>query len=359
MPVLVDRFLDDAIEIDVDALFDGTELYIGGIMEHIEEAGIHSGDSACSLPPITLGQEVVDRIRSSTLAIARGVGVRGLINIQYALTNDILYVLEANPRASRTVPFVSKATDTQLAKAAALIMTGATIAELRGRGMLRATGDGTAIWRGMPICVKEAVMPFNRFHTREGGAVDALLGPEMRSTGEVMGIDKAFEVAFAKTQIGVYGKFPIAGDAFVSVGNRDKRHASFALKRLAELGFTLWATTGTATMMGLHGVEVQPVRKIAEGEQAAAGGVPTATELINADRVQLIFNTPNGTTSGGAPRADGNQIRSAAIAHEVPCITTVQGLEAAVEAIDALQSGEVEVRSLQEWSAQIRRGSAS
>src|SRR5690606_30043292 len=204
-PVLVDRFLDDAVEIDVDALYDGTELYLGGVMEHIEEAGVHSGDSACALPPITLGAAVMDRIRTSTEAIARGVGVQGLINIQYALAGDTLYVLEANPRASRTVPFVSKATGTQLAKAASRIMLGASIAELRSEGLLRAEGDGSVELPGGPIAVKEAVMPFNRFRTVEGISVDIILGPEMKSTGEVIGLDHDFGTAFAKSQVAAFG----------------------------------------------------------------------------------------------------------------------------------------------------------
>jgi carbamoyl-phosphate synthase large subunit len=259
-PVLVDRFLDDAVEIDVDALYDGDELYVGGVMEHIEEAGIHSGDSACALPPITLGAEVVDRIRSSTEAIARGVGVRGLINIQYALAGDTLYVLEANPRASRTVPFVSKATATPLAKAAARVMLGATIAELRASGLLRAVGDGSTEDHTGPIAVKEAVMPFNRFRTVEGISVDTILGPEMKSTGEVMGLDIGFGTAFAKSQVAGFGPLPTKGTVFISVANRDKRFVIFPVKRLADLGFEILATAGTASMLRRHGVVVTSVR---------------------------------------------------------------------------------------------------
>ena len=202
--MLVDRFLDDAIEIDVDALYDGTEMYLGGVMEHIEEAGIHSGDSACVLPPVTLGHSEIDRVRASTEAIARGVGVHGLLNVQFALAADVLYVLEANPRASRTVPFVSKATAVPLAKAAARIVMGATIAELRREGLLPAVGDGTHLPPVRPVSVKEAVLPFKRFRTPEGLVVDTLLGPEMRSTGEVMGIDDDFGTAFAKSQAAAY-----------------------------------------------------------------------------------------------------------------------------------------------------------
>ena len=229
--MLVDRFLDDAIEIDVDALYDGHELYLGGVMEHIEEAGIHSGDSACALPPITLGGYDIKRLRASTEAIAKGVGVRGLINIQFALAGDILYVLEANPRASRTVPFTSKATAVPLAKAAARISLGATVAELRAEGLLPASGDGGTLPLDAPISVKEAVMPWSRFRDIHGRGVDTVLGPEMRSTGEVMGIDSVFGTAYAKSQAGAYGALPTKGRAFVSVANRDKRSMIFPAAR--------------------------------------------------------------------------------------------------------------------------------
>ena len=352
-PVLVDRFLDDAIEIDVDALYDGHELYLGGIMEHIEEAGIHSGDSACSLPPATLGDEVIDRIRTSTEAIAAGVGVHGLINIQYALASDTLYVLEANPRASRTVPFVSKATNTQLAKAAALIMLGSTVAQLRESGMLRTGVDGAERWGGMPIAVKEAVMPFNRFLTKSGRSVDTLLGPEMRSTGEVMGIDRSFGVAFAKAQDAVYGALPTSGTVFVSAANRDKRHIVLPLKELSDMGFTILATAGTASMLRMHDMNVTTVRKYSEGR--GPDGEPTIVDLIDDEKVDLIFNTPTGETRGGRPRGDGYEIRTAAILHGVPSITTVQGLEAAVQGIHAIDRGDIGVRSLQSWGTVMDR----
>ena len=351
-PVLIDRFLDDAVELDVDALFDGEDLYVGGVMEHIEEAGVHSGDSACSLPPLTLGAEVIDELRRATRAVAEGVGVRGLINIQYALAGDQVYVLEANPRASRTVPFVSKATNTQLAKAAALIMTGQSIAQLREAGKLRCSGDGADLVPGLPICVKEAVMPSNRFRNAQGRLVDEVLGPEMRSTGEVMGVDTTFEVAFAKTQIGVYGSWPTGGNAFVSVANRDKRHAIFALKRLAELGFTLWATQGTANMLSLHGLDVKLVRKVSD-DSHTKDDMPDAPQLIASGRLDLVINTPSGHTAQGSPRADGNLIRATANALGVPAITTVQGLEAAVAAIAALQERPLAVKPLQAWAEQI------
>jgi carbamoyl-phosphate synthase large subunit len=347
-PVLVDRFLDDAIEVDVDALFDGTDLYLGGVMEHIEEAGIHSGDSACALPPITLGAEDIRRIRDSTRAIAEGVGVLGLINIQFAVSSDVLFVLEANPRASRTVPFVSKATATPLAKAAARIMLGTTIAELRAEGMLAAVGDGGDLPENAPIAVKEAVMPFNRFRMPDGRNVDTVLGPEMRSTGEVMGFDADFGAAFAKSQTAAFGGLPVRGRAFVSVANRDKRHMIFPIKRLADLGFEILATTGTAAVLRRNGVRATAVRKHSEG--AGPNGEPTIVGLILAGEVDLVINTPFGATSGGSPRLDGYEIRTASVATNIPCITTVQGLAAAVQGIEALQAGSMGVRSLQSWA---------
>jgi carbamoyl-phosphate synthase large subunit len=350
-PVLVDRFLDDAVEIDVDALFDGHELFLGGVMEHIEEAGIHSGDSACALPPITLGREDLERIRTSTEAIARGVGVRGLLNVQYALAGDVLYVLEANPRASRTVPFVSKATATPLAKAAARIMLGATIAELRAEGLLPASRDGGMLPPGAPISVKEAVMPFNRFRTGDGRTVDTLLGPEMRSTGEVMGIDAGFGVAFAKSQAAAYGALPTKGRVFVSVANRDKRHMIFPVKRLADLGFEILATEGTAAVLRRNGVVATVVRKATQGP--GPDGEPTIVQRIMAGEVDLIVNTPRGMTSGGRARVDGYEIRTAAVMGGIACITTVQGLAAAVQGIEALRAGEISVRSLQSWAAEL------
>ncbi|MEZ5115652.1 MAG: carbamoyl-phosphate synthase large subunit [Candidatus Nanopelagicales bacterium] len=342
-PVLVDRFLDDAIEIDVDALFDGEELFLGGVMEHIEEAGIHSGDSACALPPITLGHAEIERIRRSTEAIARGVGVKGLLNVQYALAGDVLYVLEANPRASRTVPFVSKATAVPLAKAAARVMLGATIEELRREGMLPARGDGGTLPIGAPIAVKEAVLPFGRFH-----GVDTVLGPEMRSTGEVMGIDLEFGTAYAKSQAAAYsGGLPTTGRAFVSVANRDKRSMVFPVKRLADLGFEILATAGTAEILRRNGLRAGLLRKQRQGP--GADGTPTTVQAILAGDVDLIVNTPFGV----GPRLDGYEIRTAAVVKGVPCITTVQGLAAAVQGIEALTAGDVGVRSLQEYAADL------
>ncbi|MDN5894675.1 MAG: carbamoyl-phosphate synthase large subunit [Nocardioides sp.] len=347
-PVLVDRFLDDAVEIDVDAIYDGEELFLGGVMEHIEEAGIHSGDSSCALPPITLGSDEVERIRQSTEAIARGVGVRGLLNIQFAMASDVLYVLEANPRASRTVPFVSKATATPLAKAASRVMLGSTIAELRGEGILPTEGDGGHLSEGSPIAVKEAVMPFNRFRTADGQSVDTVLGPEMRSTGEVMGFDSNFGAAFAKAEAGAYGSLPLTGTVFVSVANRDKRHLIFPIKQLAEMGFEIQATAGTAEVLRRNGVEAQVVRKHYEGD--GPDGELTIVGRILAGEVDLVVNTPHGTTSGGSPRLDGYEIRTAAIMVDIPCVTTIQGLGAAVQGIEAMKRGEIGVRSLQDWA---------
>ncbi|MDO5092596.1 MAG: carbamoyl-phosphate synthase large subunit [Propionibacteriaceae bacterium] len=350
-PVLVDRFLDDAIEIDVDALYDGEELYLGGVMEHIEEAGIHSGDSACSLPPITLGDEMIERIRHSTHLIAAGVGVRGLLNIQFALHADVLYVLEANPRASRTVPFVSKATNTPLAKAAARIMLGSSIAELRAEGMLRTEGDGTVLREGAPVAVKEAVMPFNRFRTVSGGFVDTLLGPEMRSTGEVMGLDINFGIAYAKTQAAGGWPLPTEGTLFVSIGNRDKRHAVWPIKRLADLGFRILATSGTASVLRRNGVTVQEVMKLSQRPEGCTE--PSIVELIINGQIDLIFNTPQGASEGATPRRDGYLIRTAAVFADVPCVTTVPTLAAAVQGIESARAGELGVRSLQEWGELI------
>ncbi|MEJ7629115.1 MAG: carbamoyl-phosphate synthase large subunit [Nocardioidaceae bacterium] len=353
-PVLVDRFLDDAVEIDVDALYDGQELFLGGVLEHIEEAGVHSGDSSCTLPPITLGVEDIARLRESTRAIAQGVGVRGLLNIQFAMAADVLYVLEANPRASRTVPFVSKATNTPLAKAAARIMLGATVADLRAEGMLPAAGDGADLPDIAPVAVKQAVMPFNRFRTVDGVSVDTLLGPEMRSTGEVMGFDANFGVAFAKAQIACLGGLPSSGRVFVSVANRDKRHMIFPIKRLADLGFEILATAGTAAVLRRNGVAATVVRKHSEGP--GPGGEPTIVGLIHDGAVVLVVNTPHGTTFGGSPRVDGYEIRTASVAANIACITTVQGLAATVQAIEATRAGGLGVRSLQSWPAKRTAG---
>jgi carbamoyl-phosphate synthase large subunit len=338
-PVLVDRFLDSAIEIDVDALYDGYELFLGGVMEHIEEAGIHSGDSACVLPAMTISLSQLQAIREATLKIAEGVGVRGLINIQFALAADQLYVLEANPRASRTVPFVSKATGVPLAKAAARISVGESIAQLREDGTLPATGDGIA--KG--ISVKEAVLPWNRFRRSDGRGVDAVLGPEMRSTGEVMGISSTFGASYAKSQISAFGSLPKSGSVFISLADKDKESGVLAATALSTLGFRLFATAGTADFLEARGVRTARVRKASEG--VGPYGEKTIVDLLNGGEINLVINTPVGRGT----RADGWAIRTAAIQRSIPCITTTAGFNAAVEGIKVLQSGDLGVRPIQEW----------
>jgi carbamoyl-phosphate synthase large subunit len=342
-PLLVDRFLDDAIEIDVDALYDGTELYIGGVMEHIEEAGIHSGDSSCTLPPISLGRTQIDQVRDATLAIAKGIGVQGLLNVQFAIGAGILYVLEANPRASRTVPFVSKALGIPLAKAASLVMTGATIAELKESGLLPPV-DGSRVPMDSPVSVKEAVLPFKRFRTKDGRIVDSILGPEMRSTGEVMGIDKNFPRAFAKSQTAAYGGIPLTGSVFVSVSDRDKRSIVLPILRLQEFGYEILATVGTAEILNRNGISARTVRKFSEGDESELGE-PSIVELINRHEVDIVINTPSGRSG----RADGYEIRAAAVAEDKPLFTTIAELTAAVASIEAVRNG-FEVRSLQEYA---------
>lgn len=340
-PLLVDRFLDDAVELDVDALYDGHELYIGGVMEHLEEAGIHSGDSSCTLPPISLGRTEIDRVREATLAIAEGVGVRGLLNVQFAVSAGVLYVIEANPRASRTVPFVSKALGIPLAKAASRIMAGATIAELVAEGLLPAQ-DGSRVPLDAPVAVKEAVLPFKRFRTADGHTVDSVLGPEMRSTGEVMGIDRDFPTAFAKSQAAAYGGLPTEGTVFLSVADDDKRAVILPAHRLQELGFRLTATEGTAEILARNGIQVEVVNKYSETQES---GERNVVDLINAGEIDIVVNTP----SGGIARADGYEIRAAAVAGDKALFTTMAVLGAAVSALPVLRSG-FEVRSLQEYA---------
>ncbi|WP_454112442.1 carbamoyl-phosphate synthase large subunit [Microbacterium aurum] len=340
-PLLVDRFLDDAIELDVDALYDGHELYIGGVMEHLEEAGIHSGDSSCTLPPVSLGRTEIDRVRTATLAIAEGVGVRGLLNVQFAVSAGVLYVIEANPRASRTVPFVSKALGIPLAKAASRIMAGATVAELKAEGMLPEQ-DGSRVPLDAPVAVKEAVLPFKRFRTADGHTVDSVLGPEMRSTGEVMGIDRDFPTAFAKSQAAAYGGMPTSGTVFLSVADDDKRAVILPAHRLQELGFRLVATEGTAEILARNGIRVDLVNKYSATQET---GERNVVDLINAGEIDIVVNTP----SGGIARADGYEIRAAAVAADKALFTTMAVLGAAVSALPVLRSG-FEVRSLQEYA---------
>lgn len=343
-PVLVDRFLDSAIEIDVDALCDGKEVYLAGVMEHIEEAGIHSGDSSCALPPMTLGPEDIDKVRESTKALAHGIGVKGLINVQFALKDDILYVIEANPRASRTVPFVSKATGVPLAKAAARIMLGATLQDLRAEGMIPTTYDGGSLPLDHPIAVKEAVMPFKRFRRPDGTPLDTLLSPEMKSTGEVMGLADNFGAAYAKAETAAFGCPPRQGTVFVSVANRDKRTLIVPIQRLASLGFNLVATAGTAQMLRRNGIDCEIAHKASEIRAGKVEGKSIVDQITEGD-IDLILNTPAG--SAGA-RHDGYDIRTAAISVGIPAVTTVQGITAAVQGIEALRGDELTVRSLQE-----------
>jgi carbamoyl-phosphate synthase large subunit len=332
-PVLIDRFLEDAIEVDVDALRDATgDVVIGGVMEHVEEAGVHSGDSACAIPPPTLPHSVIEVIEGYTRSIADALDVRGLLNVQYAVKQGQVFVIEANPRASRTVPFVAKATGVPLAKVAARVMAGATLAELRQEGLLREPV------RGGHVSVKEAVLPFNRFPD-----VDTILGPEMRSTGEVMGIDATFGLAFAKSQIAAGDKLPEGGGVFLSLADRDKTGGVLAARRFAELGFSLVATSGTAAFLEEHGIAVdQVVAKVGEDHDG-----PTAVDLIASGKVDLVVNTPRGS----GPRADGAYIRVAAGVHRIPCITTVAAAIAAANGMADWAEHELHVRTLQEFHA--------
>jgi carbamoyl-phosphate synthase large subunit len=321
--IFLDRFLENAIEVDVDALCDGETVWIGGIMQHVEEAGIHSGDSACVLPPHSLGEDDLTEIRRQTEGIALGLGVVGLLNIQFAVAGGKVYVIEANPRASRTVPFVSKAIGIPLAKMACRVMLGEKIGDL---------GLPEDPMSGDHVSVKEAVMPFNRF-----SGSDALLGPEMRSTGEVMGVAADFPAAFAKAQAAAGSALPQSGSVFLSVTDSDKQAAIGIALLLSDLGFSILATGGTAQTIRGYGVPVETLNKIAEGS-------PNVVDRIEAGEVDLVINTPTGS---GA-RSDGWEIRRAAIARGIPCITTLSGGYAAARAIRAARSGELAVRSLQE-----------
>ena len=338
-PVLIDKFLDDAIEVDVDALFDGKDLYLAGVMEHIEEAGVHSGDSACVLPSISLSKELLSEIRQATEKIASNIGVRGLINIQFAVSGNPaqLYVLEANPRASRTVPFVAKATGIQLAKAAALISTSVSIETLRNDGVLPKYGDGVA----NGVSVKEAVLPFNRFRRIDGSGVDSILGPEMKSTGEVMGIANNFGLAFAKSQTAAFGPLPKSGAVFISLSHRDKESGWRAARELHELGFKIYSTAGTNAFLAEKSIPSELVRKNSDPISSKL----SANDVITKGLVQLVINTPLGRGS----RQDGFLIRTAAVSRSVPCITTIPGFRAAVAGITALQEGDFNIKSLQQW----------
>jgi carbamoyl-phosphate synthase large subunit len=324
--IFLDRFLENAIEVDVDAICDGEDVWIGGIMQHVEEAGIHSGDSACVLPPHSLGPDDRAEIRRQVAGIALGLGVVGLINIQFAVAGGQVHVIEANPRASRTVPFVSKAIGVPLAKMACRLMLGERIADL---GL---SGEGGWVPSGDHVCVKEAVMPFNRF-----SGTDILLGPEMRSTGEVMGVARDFPTAFAKAQAAAGSALPQSGTAFLSVTDGDKPGVVAIACMLHDLGMRIVATRGTAQAIRGFGVPAESLNKIGEGS-------PHVVDRIEAGEIDLVINTPTGS---GA-RTDGWQIRRAAVARGIPCMTTLAGGLAAARAIGAARTAEPEVRSLQE-----------
>ena len=325
-PILIDKFLDDAIEIDVDAVADGTRVLVGGVMEHIEKAGIHSGDAACALPPYSLGEDEIQILRTQTQALARALGVVGLINVQFAIRHDTVYVLEVNPRASRTVPFVSKAIGLPLAKIATRAALGETL-------------EPWLAWDGrdLPhIAVKESVFPFVKFP-----GVDTVLGPEMKSTGEVMGIDYDFRKAYLKAQVASGLPMPTSGKVFVSVRSRDQRAVAPLARRLIELGFTLVATPGTARVLGRYGMAVETIHKVAEGYR------PNVIDLMKRREIALVINTP----ADGRARKDSAIIRRTAVAQDIPHFTTLDGAQAAIGAIEALLKGEHHVKSLQEYHA--------
>jgi carbamoyl-phosphate synthase large subunit len=324
--VLIDSFLEDAFEADVDAIADGTRCVIGGVMQHIEDAGIHSGDSACVLPPYLIADQQVEEMRHYTRAFAERLGVVGLLNVQFAIKNGVVYVLEVNPRASRTVPFVSKTTGVPLASLAAAVMVGKTLEEL-----------------GLPddvlqpyVAVKEAVFPFSKLQ-----GVDLILGPEMRSTGEVMGVADNFGEAFAKAQLSAGQKLPTQGTLFISVNEQDKPNVADVAQRFVDMGFKLVATNGTADLIEAAGMNVERVFKVKEGR-------PNAVDLIKGDRIHLIVNTPHGPD----PYFDEKAIRRAAVQGRIPTITTLAAARAAAEGIAALQRGEVKVQALQKLHAE-------
>jgi carbamoyl-phosphate synthase large subunit len=331
-PVLVDRFLEGAIEVDVDAVSDGAQTFVGAVMEHIEEAGVHSGDSSCVIPPTTLSEDDLRRCEEIARRLAAALGVRGLLNVQLAVKDERVWVLEANPRASRTVPFVGKVTGVPLAKVAALVMAGRSLVELRSVGLLPAEEPYRTLRH---TAVKAAVLPFGRFP-----GVDTVLGPEMKSTGEVMGVDARLGPAMAKALTSTGTGLPTAGTAFVSVANRDKRAIVVLARRLEELGFTLFATRGTAAVLHRNGIRVTPVRKRSEG-------APNVVDLIRAGRIDIVINTPYGR----GPRTDGSEIRMAAAAARIPCVTTLQGALAAIHGIEALRRVMPAPRPLQDYHA--------
>ena len=323
-PILIDKFLEDSIEIDVDAVADAERVVVGGVMEHIEKAGVHSGDAACALPPYSLDEGQVKALRTQTKALAKALGVVGLINVQFAIRNETIFVLEVNPRASRTVPFVSKAIGVPLAKVATWAMLGESVGQL--------APIEEREWRH--IAVKESVFPFVKFP-----GVDIVLGPEMKSTGEVMGLDRDFRKAYLKSQIAAGSPLPTSGKVFVSVKNRDKRAVTTLARRLVEMGFTLVATSGTARVLERHGMTVEPVHKVLEGHR------PNVVDLMKRGEIALVFNTPED----GRARKDSAAIRRAAVSLNIPYYLTMDGAQAAIGAIEALLKGEHQVLSLQEY----------
>jgi len=326
-PVLIDKFLEDAIEVDVDMIGDGQDFVIGGIMEHIEEAGIHSGDSAMALPPYTLSEDILARIREATCKMGRELNVRGLMNVQFAVKDDKLYVLEVNPRASRTVPFVSKVIGAPLAKLATKIMLGRKLKDL---GFTREVVPSY-------VAVKESVFPFSRFP-----GVDIILGPEMKSTGEVMGIDCDFGSAYIKSQIAAGQKIPLKGNVFISVRDKDKRSMVMIARQLHELGFNIFATEGTAGALQRNGIPATTLAKIAEGR-------PNVLDLMKDGKIQMVINTPSGRT----PRQDEVKIRSHVVLYNIPYTTTISGAQATVNGISTLSKKGLSVRSLQEYQKNV------
>ncbi|MFH1380175.1 MAG: carbamoyl-phosphate synthase large subunit [bacterium] len=331
-PILIDRFLDNAVELDVDAIADGTDVFIGAIMEHIEEAGIHSGDSACILPPRNISNKCIERIIENTHTLAKALSVYGLLNIQYAVKGESVYVLEVNPRASRTVPFVSKATNIPLAKIAARVMAGRKLKDLLGDALMQKRGD----YKLGYVAVKEAVLPWSRFP-----GVDTVLGPEMRSTGEVMGIDKDFGWAFAKSQSAAGTVMSMSGKVLFSLKHFDKEHAVPIARKFIDLGFSLAATLHTAEFFQSHGMEVEVIHKISEGR-------PHVVDIIKNNEVSMVINTPSGERS----RSDGYAIRQAALIHNIPIFTTIAAVRAGLEGIISQKSSSADVHSLQSFYKQ-------
>jgi len=322
-PVLVDRYLEDAIEVDVDAVSDGFDVAIGGVMEHIEEAGIHSGDSACSLPPYSLNEAIVSEIKRQTRALAKELNVIGLMNVQFAVKDNEIYILEVNPRASRTVPFVSKATGIPLAKVAAKILAGKQLKEFN-----------LASEREMRhIAVKEAVFPFDRFH-----GVDTILGPEMKSTGEVMGIDENFGLAYAKAQESSYNTLPLSGKIFISLKDKDKPGICHIVRKFQDMGFDVIATRGTAEHLRSKGITVSVINKVAEGR-------PHIVDLIKNKEISFVINT----VTGAQAQKDSFSIRQSALQYRVPFTTTLSGANAVVNAVERLLMGKITIKSLQEY----------